>query len=99
MRAASRFAFVGLGVPSIARAQRSTLVGTVADAVAKRPVINAEVILSDGRLRVKTDSTGTYRIDGLAHGTFIVIVARSAMTACPRASRSPTTMRRFRIFR
>ena len=60
-----------------ADAQRSILVGTVTfDSAGKHPVANAMVALSAPAppRSVRTDSLGSYRIDGLSQGRVVVVV-------------------------
>lgn len=58
-----------------ALAQQSILVGVVtSDSAGKRPVANAEVSLSTPPRSVRADSSGSYRIDGLSRGHYVVTV-------------------------
>jgi carboxypeptidase family protein len=58
-----------------ALAQQSILVGTVtSDSAGKRPIANAQISLSTPPRTIRVDSAGSYRIDGLARGHYLVTV-------------------------
>ncbi|HEY6218461.1 MAG TPA: carboxypeptidase regulatory-like domain-containing protein [Gemmatimonadaceae bacterium] len=54
---------------------QSTLVGTVSrDSAGRQPVVGIEVSIPSQHAVSRTDSTGTYRLDGLKIGTYTVVV-------------------------
>src|ERR1043165_383923 len=74
MRRAAAVLALLLGV-SISGAGQSTLIGTVSiDSAGKHPMAGIEVSIPALHLTSKTDSTGTYRLDGLALGKYTVVV-------------------------
>jgi hypothetical protein len=59
----------------MAAGAQGTITGVVRD-TARRPLRDAEVMIVSPEMRVRTDSTGTFRITGLAAGTYEVRARR-----------------------
>lgn len=74
MKTALRSLALALALPAAVRAQ-ATITGVVRD-TAKRPIADAEVMIIAPEMRVRTDSSGAFRISGLAAGTYEVRARR-----------------------
>jgi hypothetical protein len=75
MRRSAWFGLSSLTIALTSATAQSTLIGTVStDSAGKHPLVGVEVMMPSAHKSARTDSSGTYRIDGLAIGHYTVLV-------------------------